>query len=229
MDSAGKKNMKNTFLRPEDAWWPALPGHWSLLPNRAVFHERIERCADDEQMLSVTIERGVIQQADLLEGTWRKDSSNDDRSNYKVVHAEDIVYNKMRMWQGAIGFSPKRGIVSPAYVVLTTNIDINTKYYHYLFRTPTFARVSYKYSYGICDDMLSLRYEDFKTIYIPVPPKKEQDSIVAFIENKMAQIDDYRALQSRITGVAVSLSERQNSLIEELRRTLIYEAVFGGH
>ncbi len=153
-----------------DYWLAGIPTGWRLLPNRAVLAERIERSTHDEQMLSVTIDGGIMPQAELLEGASYKDSSNEDRSNYKLVHPGDLAYNKMRMWQGAVGMSSYRGIVSPAYIVLKPRADINPRYYHYLFRTPGYTTESYRNSYGICDDMLSLRYEDFKTMLSPVPP-----------------------------------------------------------
>jgi type I restriction enzyme S subunit len=47
-------------------WIGAVPEHWSVLPNRALFSEVKERERPDEQMLSVTITKGVIPQKALL-------------------------------------------------------------------------------------------------------------------------------------------------------------------
>jgi len=68
----------------------------------------------EEEMLSVRITRGIVRQKRLLEGSSKKDSSNLDKSAYKLVQPRDIAYNKMRAWQGAIGASALRGIISPA-------------------------------------------------------------------------------------------------------------------
>ena len=99
-------------------WLGDAPEHWQVLPNRSLFNEINECNYSDEQMLSVTIKKGVIRQSALLEETSKKDSSNLDKSNYKLVLPGDIAYNKMRAWQGAIGVSPYRGIISPAYIVV---------------------------------------------------------------------------------------------------------------
>ena len=101
-------------------WLGKVPAHWDVLPNRALFSEVDERDYPEEQMLSVTITKGVIRQRALLADSSKKDSSNQDKSAYKLVLLGDIVYNKMRAWQGAIGVSDHRGIVSPAYVVRAT-------------------------------------------------------------------------------------------------------------
>src|SRR5690606_18150912 len=100
-------------------------------------------------LLSVTITRGVITQKALLAASSKKDSSNADKSKYKLVQPGDIVYNKMRAWQGAIGASRHRGIVSPAYVVVCPRQKVDPRYYHYLLRTPAFVREAERWSYGI--------------------------------------------------------------------------------
>ena len=98
-------------------WLGEVPEHWDVLPNRVLFGEVKERDHPEEPMLSVTITKGVIRQRALLANSSKKDSSNQDKSAYKLVRLGDIAYNKMRAWQGAIGVSDYQGIVSPAYVV----------------------------------------------------------------------------------------------------------------
>ena len=64
-----------------------LPEGWQLLPNIAIFQERIERGFVDEELLSVTISKGVIRQTDVA---IKKDSSNEDKSKYKLIEIGDI-------------------------------------------------------------------------------------------------------------------------------------------
>ena len=98
-------------------WLGKVPKRWEVVPFRSIMDEAKDRDHPDQPMLSVTINRGVIYQDELLESSSKKDSSNLDRSAYKLVQPGDIVYNKMRAWQGAVGISNYKGIVSPAYVV----------------------------------------------------------------------------------------------------------------
>lgn len=190
-------------------WIEKIPEHWDVLPNFAVFAERTERGFAALEMLSVTIDQGIIRQADLLKNSSKKDSSNEDKSQYKRVAVGDIAYNKMRMWQGAVGVSECEGIVSPAYIVLTPREDINTRYFHYLLRTPDYTAYSRAYSYGICDDQLSLRFEDFKRMYSPVPPRREQDYITRILDCKLAEIDQFIAGKRRL----IELLNEQKSVI----------------
>ena len=165
------------------AWLGSVPESWVVLPNRALFTEMKERDHADDEMLSVTITRGVIKQTALLADSSKKDSSKEDKSAYKLVLPGDVAYNKMRAWQGAIGVSGYRGIVSPAYVVLRPRIEHDSRYFHHLLRTPFFAKEAERWSYGITSDMWSLRPEHFKLIRTCLPSPDEQKAIVRFLDH----------------------------------------------
>src|ERR1700693_517387 len=178
-------------------WLGRVPEHWSVLPNRAIFEEIKDRNHPDEEMLSVTITKGVVKQKELLADSSKKDSSNLDRSAYKLVLPRDIAYNKMRAWQGAIGASDYRGIVSPAYVIVRLRDDANPRYFHHLYRTPQFAKEAERWSYGITSDMWSLRPEHFRLIYSPVPSREEQDATVRLVEYIDRMVQSYIRTKQR--------------------------------
>lgn len=199
-------------------WLGELPSHWPLTPNRALFAEVKDRNHPDEEMLSVTIQRGIIRQRSLLEGSSKKDSSNLDKSAYKLVQPNDIAYNKMRAWQGAIGASPLRGIISPAYVVMRLrNADDLPSYFHHLFRTPQFAKEAERWSYGITSDMWSLRPEHFKMIYTPKPPPVEQAAIVRFLDWANGRLERAIRAKRKVIG-----------LLNEQKQAIIHRAVTRG-
>lgn len=188
-----------------------LPEGWQLLPNIAIFQERIERGHINEELLSVTIKKGVIRQTDV---DIKKDSSNEDKSKYKLIKIGDIAYNKMRMWQGALGYSDYQGISSPAYVILKPKMKINPRYFHYMFRTSYYTNYSKRFSYGIVDDQLSLRYTDFKRMYSILPPLEVQNSIVDYLDKKNNEIDKF-----------IRNKERLIELLEEERKEMIDKVI----
>jgi type I restriction enzyme, S subunit len=198
-------------------WLGKVPIHWEVLPNRAIFSEVIQRDHPDEQMLSVTITKGVIRQQALLADSSKKDSSNQDKSAYKLVRPGDIVYNKMRAWQGAVGVSNHRGIVSPAYVVQRPRVGADSRYLHYLFRTLAFAKEAERWSYGITSDMWSLRPEHFKMIYTCLPPYTEQAAIVRFLDQMDRRIQRY-----------IHAKQKLIKLLEEQKQVIIHRAVTRG-
>ncbi len=198
-------------------WLGAVPGHWGVLPNRALFAEVKERNCGSEEMLSVTITRGIIRQKYLLRDSSKKDGSKLDKSAYKLVCPNDIAYNKMRAWQGAIGVSDYRGIISPAYVVMRLRSGHGAHYFHHLFRTPHFAKEAERWSYGITSDMWSLRPEHFKMVYASVPPSDEQATIVRFLDHANRRLE--KAIRAKRKTIA---------LLNEQKQVIIHRAVTRG-
>ncbi|EDO8879007.1 restriction endonuclease subunit S [Campylobacter coli] len=206
------KNFKDSGIE----WLGEIPQDWQIVPIRCCFGEFNARCNNnDYPLLSVTIANGVVYQNDI---TNKKDISNDDKSNYKIVPLGAIAYNKMRMWQGAIGINMlEKGIVSPAYVVAIPNKKININFSYYLLKSKNMICEYEKYSYGLCSDMNNLRYEDFQNIKIPLPPLKEQEQIANFLDEKCEQIANF-----------IEKKEKLISLLKEQKQVLINETITKG-
>jgi len=192
-------------------WLGALPKHWRVVPNRALFEEVREDNHPDATMLSVTIGRGVVRQQSLLAESAKKDSSNQDKSNYKFVRPGDIAYNKMRAWQGAVGVSDHFGIISPAYVVQRPRGGLS-RYFHYLLRTPSFAKEAERWSYGITSDMWSLRPRHFKMIYGCFPPINEQTAIINCLNYVDTHVRRYGRTKQKLIAL---LEEKKNSIVQD--------------
>lgn len=197
------------------AWLGNVPSHWDVQPLRAVTSLKSDKNRPDLPVLSVYREYGVI----------LKDSRDDnhnatslDTSNYKVVKPGDLVVNKMKAWQGSMGVSAHDGIVSPAYITCTTKADrVRPEYLHYLLRSSPLIGVYNSLSYGVRVGQWDMHYEDFKQIPIPLPPKDEQDRIVAFLDQKTAEID-----------AAIAKKERLIELLQEQRDVRVNQLVTRG-
>src|SRR4029077_20820725 len=141
-----------------------------------------------------------------------------DKSKYKLVQPCDIAYNKMRAWQGAVGASELRGIISPAYIVMRLRDSQDLpRYIHHLYRTPQFAKEAERWSYGITSDMWSLRPEHFKMVYTPEPPMSEQAAIVRFLAWANGRLE--RAIRAKRKVIA---------LLNEQKQAIIHRAVTRG-
>ena len=136
------------------------------------FVERQERSADGE-LISVTINEGIKKFADL----GRHDNSSEDKSHYKVVEIGDIAYNSMRMWQGASGYSPYKGILSPAYTVLVPKDGVNALFFAYLFKRPKMIHLFQISSQGITSDTWNLKFPALSEIECYSPLEEEQEQI----------------------------------------------------
>ena len=199
-------------------WLGKIPVCWDCLPHRAIFSEIKEQGHINEPLLSVTITKGIIPQSQLLATTSKKDSSNLDKSKYKLVCPDDIAYNKMRAWQGAIGVSRYRGIISPAYIVVRLRKIGDPNFFHYLLRTPSFAKEAERWSYGITPDMWSLRPEHFKLICSCVPSVNEQVQITRFLDWKTSQINKF--IRNKRRFIELLKEQKQNIINQAVTRGL---------
>ena len=183
-----------------------LPVDWELLPNIAIFQERKERGTENEEILSISAIRGIVKSSDYEN---KKDRTSDDKSQYLLVKEGDLAYNTMLMWDGAVGHSDFRGIVSPAYTVLKTKMKINPKFFHYQVRTEFYKNYSRRFSYGIVDARLRLYYVHFKRMYSIVPPLEVQNSIVAHLDKKNNKIDKFIRNKERLIELAIENKEKE--------------------
>jgi len=148
-----------------------------------LFSECDERAGETSwDLLSVGLDSGVTKH----DSSIKKDSSSDDKKNYKVVRAGDIVYNTMRMWQGAAGKSDHEGIVSPAYTVVRL-LNGDTDFFACLFKQPSVVHSFYRYSQGLTSDTWNLKYRHFCEVPVRIPIAwQEQNKISVFLKT----IDD---------------------------------------
>ena len=142
------------------------------------------------ELLSVTINEGVKKRMDI-DG---KDTSSEDKSNYKIVHTGDMVYNSMRMWQGANGISDYDGIVSPAYTVLKSKGNIHNQYIGFLFKNSELINKFRKNSQGLTSDTWNLKYPQIACIKINIPSLDEQQKIADFLSLVDQRIEKQRQL-----------------------------------
>ena len=181
--------------------WPA----WRQVRIGDIFQERSERGGTADELLSVTINNGVKRQAD----TDKKDSSSEDKSNYKKVLPGDIVYNTMRMWQGASGVSPWAGIVSPAYTVIYPHGRQNTIFWAYAFKYWRLIQEFQKFSQGLTSDTWNLKYPQLSDIHVYEPSIDEQDAIVNILsmldERVMAAEQELNKMRNLKSGLLQQL------------------------
>ena len=180
-----------------------------------IYAERSQRGASDMELLSVTMNDGVMPRSEI-EG---KDNSSEDKSNYKVVLTGDMVYNSMRMWQGANGISPCDGIVSPAYTVLMPKIPISNGYFAAFFKSPNLINEFRKNSQGMTSDTWNLKYPQIETIKVCIPALSEQNRVADMLRTlerriaKQAQLVDNLKKYKR--GVVRTLLSPDSCCIEE--------------
>ncbi|MDC1531247.1 restriction endonuclease subunit S [Amylibacter sp.] len=150
---------------------------WEITKLAELFSNRQEKGREDLPLLSVTGSLGVIDRDQLN----RRDTSNSDKGKYLRVADGDIVYNTMRMWQGVSGSASKDGIVSPAYTVAMPNKYLNKNYAKYLVKNILLIQMFHKNSQGMVNDTLNLKFPNFASINVKIPPLPEQKKIASIL------------------------------------------------
>lgn len=166
-------------------WAPEIPENWQVLRNGRLFAHRVQTGFPGLPILEVSLRTGV--RVRDMENLKRKQVMS-QKEKYKRAAKGDIAYNMMRMWQGALGAAPVDGLVSPAYVVASPFPEANSAYYSYLFRTAAYMREVNKFSRGIVSDRNRLYWDEFKQMPSLLPPRVEQDQIVAYLHVQDAHI-----------------------------------------
>jgi type I restriction enzyme S subunit len=192
-----------------------VPDHWEVLPLFSQVTVKSERNTTDRELLSVYLERGVIRFTDVDEK--RTNATSEDLSAYQAVDPGDFVLNNQQAWRGSVGVSNLRGIVSPAYLVLKLNPNWNHAFANYLVRASAMVDQYLVCSKGVGTIQRNLYYPSLKRASILVPPRAEQDRIVAFLNEKTAQID-----------ALIAKKQRQIELLDEQKAILINRAVTRG-
>jgi type I restriction enzyme S subunit len=194
-------------------WLGDIPTHWAIRRCATLFQEIDERNSPDLPLLNVSLNTGVTLR---VFSDSRIESVAADFATYKVARKGDLVFNKMRFWQGAAGIAPEDGLTSPDYTVARFSDELNAQFLEKLVRLPQFSNEVRRYSYGMVDDRLRLYWMEFRNLRIPIPPINEQHAIVAKIESESQGITEL-----------VSTLRQSISLAKERRAALIAAAVTG--
>ena len=155
---------------------------WKIRTIGSCFSEATGRGAH-KNLLSVGITRGVYPTEDFVKTVTVKDFSN-----YKNVRENDIVYNSMRMWQGASGVSYYEGIVSPAYTVMTPREFIWSPFFAVYFKLPWVIKIFEANSQGLTKDTWNLKYPAISQIELPVPIDEKEQIYIAHFFNTLDSI-----------------------------------------
>ncbi|MCT9014127.1 MULTISPECIES: restriction endonuclease subunit S [Burkholderiaceae] len=179
-----------------------------MLRNGRLFSHRVETGFPELPILEVSLRTGVrVRDMDNL----KRKQMMSQKEKYKRACKGDIAYNMMRMWQGAVGPAPADGLVSPAYVVVRPYDEANSHYCSYLFRTAAYMQEVNKFSRGIVADRNRLYWESFKQMPSLVPPRPEQDQIVAYLRAQDAHIARFIRAKRKLIEL---LTEQKLAIID---------------
>ena len=194
-------------------WIGEIPAAWDTVRVKQLLRERKERSAEGkEEPLSMSQKVGLVPTKTL-------DAIPNPASSYvgaKLAFVNDLVFNKLKAHLGVFSVSKYDGLVSPDYAVYYSTGVVDLKYLEYLFKTPQCISEFSKRSTGIAMGLTRLYTDGLFAIECPLPPKDEQQAIVAYLDEKWTQID-------RLIAIKQAKIEK----LKQYKRSLIYEYVTG--
>jgi type I restriction enzyme S subunit len=192
-------------------WIGEIPAEWSLVPLYSIAKVISMTNKEDEELLSVYLDEGVIPFSQKEEK--RTNPTSKDLSKYQYVRYGNLVLNNQQAWRGSVGVSKFEGIVSPAYIILELSKCLNTDYANLLFRGKNMV---YQYglaSKGVGSIQRNLYWPHLKRAFVLLPPIPIQKEIVRYIVKRCAKID---ALISNIHSEIALLVEYRTRLISDV-------------
>jgi type I restriction enzyme S subunit len=196
------------YATNDSSWLGPLPAHWITQRTKSLLTERVEKGYPEEPLLAATQRHGVIKKSDY--GT-RTVTASKDLHLLKLVEVDDFVIS-LRSFQGGIERCYHRGIISPAYTVLTARSAGYRDYLTYLFKSKPFISSLTLAVTGIREGQ-NIDYSTLAVDLLPVPPAEEQAAIVKYLAHGNARIDKAIAAKRRL--IALLDEQRLSSVIWE--------------
>ena len=197
-------------------WLGEVPEHWEIAPFQGLFDMSLEKNGNEivGEMLSISGYRGVERKRYESDSQKR---TKEQLADYRVVRNGQLAVNTMWLNYAGLGVREFEGHMSPAYRAYDIRPKLSRRYAHHLLRSSIYVEAYTGLMQGIRPNSMQIKNEDFKKISILVPTCAEQVRIVAFLDQKTAEID-----------ALIAKKQRQIELLDEQKAILINRAVTRG-
>ena len=190
------------------------PSRWELVPFGRLVERSRQAGRPDLPPLSVFLDEGVVPRSSRTDNYNRLGSN---LAKYLVVRPGDVVFNKLRTWQGGLGVSRYKGIVSPAYFVCRPLPRVNSRYLHYLLRSTPYLAELTRVSKFMPPSQFDILWDDLRLLPILVPKTAVQAAIADYLDTETGRID-----------ALITKKRRMIKLLEERRALVTLAGVSGG-
>jgi type I restriction enzyme S subunit len=133
-----------------------------------------------------------------------------------------LAINKMKAWQGSVAISEHQGIVSPAYFIYEATHREDSRYLHYLLRSPRYITGYLSISKGIRVNQWDLEPQYHSRMPVVLPPEAEQTAIATFLDRETTKIDGLIAEQEKL--IALLAEKRQATISHAVTKGLTPDA-----
>lgn len=188
------------------------PKHWSFIKVGYLFKENAKPATGSEQSLSLSQVDGLVKTEEMVEHAMKSKSY----AGWKKVKVDNLILNRFKAHLGVFFRSQYDGMVSFHYGVYEKKIDVNVKFFEYLFHSKPYCEMYAILSNGITVGLQNLGNASFYSGKCALPNRDEQNKIVKYLDEKCSHINKM-----------IIDKKQQLSLLEDYKKSLIYEYVTG--
>ena len=192
-------------------WIGAMPANWECVRGKYILKYLQKPVKKDDGVITCFRDGEVTLRSNRREDGF---TMADKEIGYQGVDIGDLVVHGMDGFAGAIGISDSRGKASPILNVLGTKQ--NKRYIMYYLRSMAYSDVFMALSTGIRVRSCDLRWNKLAELWYPIPPLKEQEEIVTYIDETIQK-----------TNKIIFDKQTQIETLESYKKSLIYEYVTG--
>ena len=192
-------------------WIGAMPANWECVRVKYILKYLQKPVKKDDGVITCFRDGEVTLRSNRREDGF---TMADKEIGYQGVDIGDLVVHGMDGFAGAIGISDSRGKASPILNVLGTKQ--NKRYIMYYLRSMAYSDVFMALSTGIRVRSCDLRWNKLAELWYPIPPLKEQEEIVTYIDETIQK-----------TNKIIFDKQTQIETLESYKKSLIYEYVTG--
>lgn len=169
-------------------WLGEIPSHWDVKRLASAFVENRNLNVELKSIEAYKFNYGTLVRKD--EDVTSEDVIETYRK-YTLIEPKDILINGLNLnydfVSQRVAISENRGIITSAYLAITPRENINPYYYCYFLKAMDSKKLFHGMGTGI---RLTLSFAELKKQFILFPSVKEQEGIVAFLDEKTAEIDE---------------------------------------
>ena len=190
-------------------WLNNIPSNWKIERGKRLF-KKMQRSynENDETVTAFRDGQVTLRKNRRVEGF----TESIEEHGYQGVQSGDLVIHAMDGFAGAIGVSDSNGKCSPVYSICRPRDNDNPYFYAYFLRFLAHNNYILSLAKGIRERSTDFRFEDFGNILLPSPPISEQDRIIKFLDEKIADIDKYIFTKQKLIDL---LNEQKTAIINQ--------------
>ena len=192
-------------------WIGNMPANWECIRGKYILKYLQKPVKKDDGVITCFRDGEVTLRSNRREDGF---TMADKEIGYQGVDIGDLVVHGMDGFAGAIGISDSRGKASPVLNVLGTKQ--NKRYIMYYLRSMAYSDVFMALSTGIRVRSCDLRWNKLAELWYPIPPLKEQEKIVTYIDETIQKANEI-----------IADKQSQIETLESYKKSLIFEYVTG--